>query len=121
MRYSGPGFILYNGRPVLQSSSIDFNFDSDNKDVNTLLLGRAGHSAGAKNVKVSVSGAIPAGGLEVDWVAICDAQAEVNLGFVLAGKTYNCAGDVRTTKLGTSTDKANGVDFEFSARLVNTV
>lgn len=121
MRYSGPGFVLYNGRPVLQASSIDFNIETDNKDVNTLLLGRAGHSAGSKSVKVSVSSAVPQDGLEVDWPAIADAQAEVALAFRLADTTYNLRGDVRSVKLGTSTDKANEVSFEFSGRLVNMV
>ena len=74
MRYSGPAFVLYNGRPVLQASSIDFSVETDNKDVNTMLLGRAGHSAGAKSVKLSVSSAVPADGPEVDWVGIADAR-----------------------------------------------
>lgn len=121
MRYSGPAFVLYNGRPVLQASSIDFSVETDNKDVNTLILGRAGHSAGAKSVKLSVSSAVPADGLEVDWVAIANAQAEVPIGVSFAGDTYNCRGDVRSVKLGSSVDKANEVSFEFSGRVVNTV
>jgi len=119
--YSAPGFIDYSGVPALQPNSVDFNIETDNKDVNTLLLGRAGHSAGSKSVKASVNSAIPAAGLEIDWVGIADAQQEVNLGFHLAGKVYNCKGDVRSVKLGTSTDKANEVSFEFSGRIVNIV
>jgi hypothetical protein len=121
MRYSQPGFVLYSGRPVLQASSIDFSIDTDNKDVNTLLLGRAGHSAGSKSVKASVNSAIPQAGMEIDWVGIGNAQAEISLGFHLAGKVYNCRGDVRSVKLGTSVDKANEVSFEFSGRIVNIV
>ncbi len=46
---------------------------------------------------------------------------EISLGFHLAGKVYNCRGDVRSVKLGTSVDKANEVSFEFSGRIVNIV
>lgn len=119
--YSNPGFIDYSGVPALQPSSVDFNIETDNKDVNTLLLGRAGHSAGAKSVKASVDSAIPQAGMEIDWVGIANAQAEVNLGFHLAGKVYNCKGDVRSVKLSTSVDKANAVSFEFNGRIVNIV
>lgn len=117
--YSAPGFIDYEGVPALQPSSVDFSIETDNKDVNTLLLGRAGHSAGSQSVKASVNSAIPAAGLEIDWVGIARAQREISLGFHLAGKTYNCKGDVRSVKLGTSTDKANDVSFEFSGRIVS--
>ena len=68
--YSGPGFVLFNGVPVLQAGSITFNVETDNKDVNTLLLGRAGFSAGPKKVQASVDNAIPAIGMELDWPGI---------------------------------------------------
>ena len=119
--YSNPGFIDYEGVPALQPNSVDFNVETDNKDVNTLLLGRAGHSAGSKSVKMSVNSAVPLAGLEIDWVGIAYSQREVSLGFHLAGKIYNCKGDIRTVKIGTSTDKANDVSFEFSGRIVNIV
>ena len=60
--YSAPGFIDYDGVPALQPNSVDFNIETDNKDVNTLLLGRAGHSAGSKSVKASVMSAVPQAG-----------------------------------------------------------
>jgi hypothetical protein len=119
--YSAPGFVDYAGVPALQPNSVDFSIETDNKDVHTLLLGRAGHSAGSKSVKASVNSAIPQAGMEIDWVGIGNAQAEISLGFHLAGKVYNCRGDVRSVKLGTSVDKANEVSFEFSGRIVNIV
>ena len=118
--YSGPGFILYNGVPVLQASSITYNVETDNKDVNTQLLGRAGFSPGPKKVQISVNSAIPASGLEYDWVAIANAQVEINLAFKLAGKTYSCSGDLRNAKLDSSVDKANEVSFEFHGTIVST-
>ena len=118
--YSGPGFVLLGGIPVLQASNITYKVETDNKDVNTLLLGRAGFSAGPRKVQVSVDNAIPAGGLEFNWVAIANAQAEVSLGFKIAGVTYNARGDVRSVDITTSTDAANKVSFEFHGTAVGT-
>lgn len=119
--YSAPGFVLYAGIPVLQASQVSFNFTTDNKDVNTLLLGRAGHSAGPRKVQISVTSAVPAAGMEQAWFAIANAQSEVSLAFKMAGKTYNCRGDIREVKADTSVDKANDVSFEFHGILVNEV
>lgn len=118
--YSGPGFALYNGTPILQSSSIDFDIQTDNKDVNTQLLGRAGMSPGPKKVQASINCAIPQNGLEFDWVRIANAQVEIPLAFKLANTTYACTGDVRSVKLSSSVDKANEVSFEFHGTLDST-
>ena len=117
--YSTPGFVLYNGIPVLQASSVSFNFMTDNKDVNTLLLGRAGHSAGPRKVQISVTSAVPQAGMEQAWIAIANAQGEVSLAFEVAGTTYNCTGDSREVKVDTTVDKANDVSFEFHGLLIN--
>ena len=118
--YSGPGFVLYNGTPVLQSSMVTMDVQTDNKDVNTQLLGRAGMSPGPKKVQISVNSAVPASGLEFDWVGIANAQVEINLAFKLAGRTYSCSGDIRSAKLDSSVDKANEVSFEFHGIIVST-
>ena len=117
--YSAPGFVLYAGIPVLQASNVSFNFMTDNKDVNTLLLGRAGHSAGPRKVQISVTSAVPQAGMEQAWIAIANAQGEVSLAFKVAGTTYNCTGDIREVKVDTSVDKANDVSFEFHGLLIN--
>lgn len=110
--YSGPAFVRYRGRNVLQSNQVSLDFQSNNNDVSTSLLGRAGHSPGAKKVTVSVDSAVPQGGLEIDWVGLCDAQAEIQLDFVFANRTYSCTGDVRNVSLKHSVDSPNGVSFE---------
>lgn len=117
--YSAPGFVLYNGIPVLQASQVSFNLQTDNKDVSTLLLGVAGFSAGPKKVQVDVTSAIPQAGMEQAWVTIANAQGEVNLAFKIANVTYNCRGDIRDVKADTSVDKANDVSFTFHGVLVN--
>lgn len=114
--YSGPGLVLYNGVPVLQASSITYKVETDNKDVNTLALGRAGFSAGPKKVQISVDNAIPAqsdGGMEYDWPAIAEAQQQISLAFLIAGVTRNATGDVRNVDMKTSTESPNTVSFEF--------
>ena len=122
--YSGPGLVLFNGVPVLQASNIDFKVETDNKDVVTLALGRAGFSAGPKKVQASVDNAIPAqsdGGMEVDWPGIALAQQQVSLAFVIAGVTRNATGDVRSVNVKTSTESANSVSFEFHGTSVGSV
>ena len=68
----------------------------------------------------SVNSAIPASGLEYDWVAVANAQVEINLAFKLAGRTYSCTGDLRNAKLDSSVDKANEISFEFHGIIVST-
>ena len=75
--YSGPGFVIVRGVPVLQSDSVELDIKSGNSRVKTLLLGDAGHSPGAVGVSVTVSGGIPQAGLEIDWPALTVAQTEV--------------------------------------------
>ena len=115
--YSGPGFVSYNGRPLLQSKSIEVDIDTQNKDVETLLLGRAGHSAGPAKATFDVSQAIPQAGLEIDWPAVALQQAQIALTFTVAGRAYNVTGDVRNVKLSTTTDAANAVSFQFHGQV----
>ncbi len=119
--YSGPGFIIVRGVPVLQSDSVEMDLKSGNSRVKTLLLGDAGHSAGAAGISITVSNGIPQAGLEIDWPALCLAQAEVAIGFRLAGKTYNCVGDVTDCKLSSGVDKANVASMTFNGRVVGIV
>lgn len=119
--YSGPGFVIVRGVPALQSDSVELDIKSGNSRVKTLLLGDAGHSAGAAGVSVTVSGGIPAAGLEIDWPALVLSQTEVPLGFKLGGKTYNCVGDVTDCKMSSGVDKANVASMTFNGRLVNIV
>ncbi len=122
--YSGPGYVLFEGVPVLQASNITYNVETDNKDVNTLILGRSGFSPGPKKVQVSVDNAIPAeedGGMELDWPAIAEAQLQVSLAFVIAGVTRNATGDVRGVSAKTSTESANSVSFEFHGTSAGSV
>ena len=119
--YSAPAHILYDGVPVLQSSSVNFQIQTDNKDVLTLLLGRAGHSRGAKKCSVQVENAIPLAGYEIDWPAVAAAQAEIALSFKIANKTYNCVGDVRDVDIRSGVDNANTMSFTFHGRIVGVV
>ena len=118
--YSGPGFVTINAVPVLQSSSIDFDVDTQNKDVQTLLLGTAGFSVGPQKIMVHVDNAIPQSGMEFNWVALALAQQVVTLGFRLAGTTYTCTGDIRTVKAGTKVADANTVSWEFHGKITST-
>lgn len=122
--YSGPGFVEYRGRVLREAKSIRINFESNNKDVNTLTQGRAGHTPGPKMATVDVSNAVPSessGGLEVDYVALCNAQREVEFVYVIAGRRYRVKGDLRSASLNTDAEGgANEVSFQHVGTLQST-
>jgi hypothetical protein len=119
MAYSGPATVLYRSRPVLQATTSRFRIETGNNDVTTMALGRAGHSKGPKKVVMEVENAIPQGGFEIDWIGLANAQEEVPLGFKIAGKTYECVGDIRGADVQSGTDGANRVSWEFHGRIVS--
>lgn len=121
MQYSGPGQVLFRSRVVLQASSLKFQIQTDNKDVNTLAAGRAGHSPGAKKVQIQVENAVPAAGMEVDWPGLALAQAEVPIGVRIAGKTYECSGDLRDVDMDSSVDQPNKVSWTFHGIITATI
>ena len=117
--YSGPGFVVKNGRVLLQSSKIAVEFDSGNKDVLTLLHGRAGHSTGPLMVTINVDSPIPQDGVEADPIADLVEAGTVTLAFKVGVKTYTCEGDIRTASLGTSVGDPNTSAFSFHGKLVS--
>lgn len=116
--YSQPGFLVYRGRPALQTTDIDFKQNGNNKPVMTLLLGMAGHTAGPTTIELTFNNALPADGPEVDWRAIEAAKTEIPLGFKMAGTTINMIGMIDSVTLSTKTEGApNVVSVTFSGRL----
>lgn len=118
--YSRPGYISVGGRVLLQAMKIDVKFDSGNKDVDTLLLGRAGHSAGPQKVSVDVSSAVPAAGIEGDIIQRLVQAGTQSFAMTFAGTTYNIEGDIRTAGFMTDVGSPNGTDFNVSGKLLNT-
>lgn len=118
--YSAPALILKDGVPVLQATRADITMDTGNKDVMTMLLGRAGFTAGPMSMSLSVSNAVPADGPEYNWFAIAAAQVEVPLAFKMAGVTISMVGDLRNVKGSSQAEGTpNAIDFEYSATLVS--
>jgi len=118
--YSQPGFLIYRGRPVLQSTQIDYKQDGNNKPVMTLLLGMAGHTPGPTTVELTFSNAIPADGPEVDWKAVELAKAEIPLTFKMANQSVNLVGMVMSVSASTQTEGTpNKLDVTYSARVVS--
>ena len=87
--YSRPGYISIAGRVLLQVMKIDVKFDSGNKDVDTLLLQRAGHSLGPQKVSVDVSSAVPAAGIEGDIIQRLIGAGTQSFAMTFAGTIYN--------------------------------
>jgi len=116
--YSQPGFLLYRGRPVLQTTDIDYKQNGNNKPVMTLLLGMAGHTAGPTTIELTFNNALPADGPEVDWRAIEASKTEITIGFKMAGQTINLVGMIDSVSLSTKTEGTpNTVNVTFSGRL----
>lgn len=118
--YSRPGYISIAGRVLLQVMKIDVKFDSGNKDVDTLLLQRAGHSLGPQKVSIDVSSAVPAAGIEGDIIQRLIAAGTQSFAVTYAGTIYNVEGDIRTASFNTSVGDPNGTDFNVSGKLINT-
>lgn len=118
--YSGVGFIRFEGVPCVRSAEIDIDFDSKNTDVDELIAGNAGHSAGAKKYQITVTQSVPANGYEMDWFRLGEAQLQVQLDFVIPGVTdRSYTGDIRNVKAGTKVNQANTVNFVFHGRVVS--
>lgn len=118
--YSRPGYISIGGRTLLQSMKIDVKFDSGNKDVDTLLLGRAGHSLGPQKVSIDVSAAVPAAGIEGDIITRLINAGTQQIAVTYAGSIYNVEGDIRTAGFSTDVGNPNGMDYNISGKLINT-
>lgn len=121
MIFSGPGYVRIAGIPDLFSENLRAEWDSGNKDVNTLIMGRAGHSRGPKGVQVSGTDAVPADpNVSFDWVGLCMSGVEVQIEFVVGGRSYPMIGDLRTTGIETSADAPNRASWTYHARMIET-
>jgi hypothetical protein len=99
---------------------VDVKFDSGNKDVDTLLLGRAGHSLGPQKVSIDVSSAVPAAGIEGDIITRLINAGTQSFAITFAGTIYNVEGDIRTAGFSSDVGNPNGTDFNVSGKLINT-
>ena len=119
MEYSGPGYLKLADIPDLETTTLQFNLDTSNKDILTNIKGYGGHSKGPKKVTASWDDAIPKSPLvAVDWVKVAALQGEVNISFVIRGVEYPCVGDIRTAGWQTGADRANSGPATFHGRLV---
>lgn len=114
MEFTKPGTVLFGARPLLYAKSAKFSIESDDKEVKTLALGLAGFSDGAQSCKLSGDFAIPSTGQEVDWPSLAATHTTVDLGYKVAGKTYQMRGRVMSAEIDTSTDNPTLSTFSFS-------
>lgn len=118
IEYSGPATVYYLGLPVLEAKKVDLKFNANNKTVNTLSKGRAGHTAGPKVYELSVSNALPSTGPDVDWEELGAAQEVITLAVKFADRTYTLDGDIRDVSMSSDAEGgANEVSFSFEATL----
>lgn len=113
-----PWVVLYGSRPVLYAQTVSFQASSNDKAVNTIVLGLAGHSDGPEMVKVDVESAVPAAGLEVDWAALSLSHTTIDLAFKGPSRTYQVRGRVLTADLKSSAESPTTMSMSFEGRLI---
>lgn len=113
------GYVTYQGAVVLFATSIKKGEESGDNPVKTNVLGLAGYSDGAEMASMSVGNAVPQGGYEIDWSALCRSHTTIDLGFVLGGQTTTIRGRLLTVETSTAPDAPNAVDFTFGGRVVS--
>lgn len=120
-QFSKPGLVLYNDRPALYVTSGTFDAESGDTEVKTLALGLAGYSDGAQMCKLDTESAIPQAGAEIDWCAISLAHLDIDIGFRMAGKTYQCRGRVLRASIKTTPDSNNAYSMSFAGYVLGII
>lgn len=115
------GYILYEGQPLTQVSEIDFEEESNDKAVDTILLGRAGYSSGAEACKVTIKSAIPRAGYEKNFHRTCRLHQTVQVRFRLAGVERTCEGRIMSVKSTTSVNNASALDVTIDGKVISEI
>jgi hypothetical protein len=118
--YAGPATLFYLGRVELQASNVTYDIETGNKEVKTMPLGYAGHARGAKMVNLSVDFAIPSTGLQIDWVAIANAQGEIDLTLRYGNKQDTLRGNVPSANITSDAEGITKGSFKFMGKLLST-
>jgi hypothetical protein len=112
------GYIMYNGQALTEVSEVDFEEESNDKPVDTLVRGRSGYSSGAETCKVTLKSAIPRPGYEVNFHTLCRTHQTVQVRFRIAGVERTAEGRIMTAKSSTSVGSASSVDVTIDGKVI---
>ena len=104
---------MYRGQALTEVGETTWKCDSQDKLVETLLKGAAGHSDGATKTTCSFKSAIPKKGLEADFITICIEKLTIELRFRIANMILSAKGRIINWQAGTSVNNPNSFEVEF--------
>lgn len=90
--YEGVGQIQFDGRTLAEADNVSVRHAPNNNRVYTMRKGLAGFSKGAFETEISVTNAVPKGGLEADFIEKAVAGSFVRITVLFAGKRYQYNG-----------------------------
>lgn len=119
MEFQKPVQILSGSTPLLTVEEDSLEVSSGDNPVYTTALGLAGFSDGAEEAKVTMSGAVPASGMEVNWAALCLAHVTTELTFKYATVSYTMKGRLLSAKTASPAKNPMKWDISFHGRVTS--
>jgi hypothetical protein len=119
--YSKAYTMRFNGVSMAEVSEAVETITSNDKEVETLSKGMAGHSDGPEMVRYTAKTAIPIAGYERDFAEFCRTHKTVTLEMVGGGKSTTAEGRFTEVTTRSSVGTPNETDFTFTGRIVSRV
>jgi|GEM_PF-6460529 len=113
--YEGPGQVFYQGSLLAEAKSVRISHQGNGSDVNTMHRGFAGLARGAFRSEVTVTSAVPKGGMEKDFTQAIIDQATVRVVVVRGGQRLGYAGKINTEESENSIESAAEHNFTLVA------
>lgn len=111
-QYAKGAFFL-DGQLLVESQSIDVEFDAGNQIITTQQKGFGGISPGSPSTKMTVKSAIPKSGLEVDLYTLSKDRTPVDAVVFAGGTTRTSRGFIMTVSESFGVDNPSTIDFTF--------
>lgn len=115
------GYIMYAGAALTEASEVDFEEESNDKPVDTILKGRSGYSSGAEACKVTIKSAIPRAGYEVNFHQICRKHQTIQVRFRIAGVERTAEGRIMSVKSSYGVNGAAALDVTIDGKVIAEV
>ena len=93
-------------------------YESNDKEVNTLLFGLDGFSDGAEKCTLDFKSAIPITGRELDFAAVCYGHGTLDLVTTLAGVKCRLRGRMMNVAEATSVNNPNALQGSFTGKII---
>ena len=101
------------GSKVAQATSVKLSRTTKAQQVDTMGLGFAGMSEGAKMITVSIDNAVPSADFELDPGSYMTRLRSVELTLFSAGRTLTSKGFIIDDNYSKSTNSPSALSFEF--------